>query len=203
MKLQLLPRAFFARDALQVAPELLNKVLVVGPRAVRIVEVEAYRGADDPASHAYRGPTRRNATMFGPPGVLYVYQSYGLHFCANVVCATEGVAQAVLLRAGAPASGLAELRAARPRARADTDLASGPGRLCQALGIDRSYDGTDLVGGAGAARLACGGWPPPGRPGRGGRVGISAGTDRHWRWWVPEDRHVSRARPSPGAMLVY
>jgi DNA-3-methyladenine glycosylase len=191
---EVLPRAFYARDSLEVAPELLNKILVVGERALRLVEVEAYRGADDPASHAYRGPTPRNLTMFGPPGFLYVYRSYGLHFCANVVCGTEGLAQAVLLRAGAPAGGLPELRSARPSARRDTDLARGPGRLCQALGIDKSYDGADLVEGEARARLTCGNDPAPARPARGPRVGLSVATDRPWRWWIPADPHVSRAR---------
>ncbi|MBO0715174.1 MAG: DNA-3-methyladenine glycosylase [Acidimicrobiales bacterium] len=191
-----LPRSFFARDSLEVAPELLNKVLVAGERALRIVEVEAYRGQEDPASHAYRGPTRRNATMFGRPGLLYVYRSYGLHFCANVVCGTEGVAVAVLLRAGAPVWGLPALRAARPTARTDTDLARGPGRLCQALGIDLSYDGADLTGSDGRLRLAEGGWPVPSRLERGPRVGVSAAADRHWRWWIAGDPHVSRARPA-------
>jgi DNA-3-methyladenine glycosylase len=191
---EILPRSFYARDSLEVAPELLNKILVVGERALRLVEVEAYRGGDDPASHAYRGPTPRTVTMFGPPGFLYVYRSYGLHFCANVVCGTDGVAQAVLLRAGAPAWGLPELRAARPTARADIDLARGPGRLCQALGIDRTFDGADLEGGEGRAWLTSGGLPPPRRPARGPRVGVSAAADRPWRWWVPDDPHVSAAR---------
>lgn len=191
-----LPRSFFARDSLEVAPELLNQVLVAGERVLRIVEVEAYRGQEDPASHAYRGPTRRNATMFGPPGLLYVYRSYGLHFCANVVCGTEGVAVAVLLRAGAPESGLPELRAARPSARSDRDLARGPGRLCQALGIDLSYDGVDLTGSDARLRLAEGGWPAPARLERGPRVGVSVAADRHWRWWIAGDPHVSRWRPA-------
>lgn len=177
-----------------MAPELLHKALVVGERALRIVEVEAYRGRDDPASHAYRGPTRRNATMFGPPGRLYVYRSYGLHFCANVVCGAEGIAVAVLLRAGAPAWGLPELRAARPSARTDTDLARGPGRLCQALGIDLSFDGADLTAEDGRLRLADPGWPVPCRTEQGPRVGVSAAADRHWRWWVAGDAHVSRSR---------
>ncbi|MHB1854463.1 MAG: DNA-3-methyladenine glycosylase, partial [Acidimicrobiales bacterium] len=140
-----LPRSFYARDVLEVAPELLNKVLVCGNRAGRIVEVEAYRGGEDPASHAYKGPTARNASMFGPPGRLYVYFTYGMHWCANVVCMPEGTAQAILLRALSPLAGLEEMRAARPAARRDRDLCRGPARLCQALGIDRSYDGADLV----------------------------------------------------------
>jgi DNA-3-methyladenine glycosylase len=189
-----LQRSFLARDSLAVAPELLNKVIVAGDRALRIVEVEAYRGADDPASHAFRGRTRRNATMFGPPGHLYVYRSYGLHFCANVVCGPEGLAMAVLLRAGAPVLGLDQMRAARPAARSDLELAAGPGRLCQALGIDLCRDGVDLLAPESDVRLVCAGWAPPRRPARGPRVGVSAAADRPFRWWVAGDPHVSRRR---------
>ncbi len=183
-----LPRAFYRRPSLDVAPELLGKLVVHGVRAGRIVEVEAYR-FDDPASHAYRGPTRRNATMFGPPGHLYVYFSYGVHWCANVVTGDrEG--QAVLLRALAPVDGLGAIRAARPAARRDRDLASGPGRLTQALGIDGSFDGTDLV--RGAVRIADDGVPPPSVPGVSRRVGISKAVDQPWRWFVAGDPNLSR-----------
>ncbi len=118
-----LPRAFFARDARVLAPLLLGKVLehddpAVGLLRVRIVEVEAYAGAEDPGSHAYRGPTPRNATMFGPAGHLYVYFTYGMHWCANVVAGEPGTASAVLLRAAAPLEGVEVLRARRPKARA-------------------------------------------------------------------------------------
>jgi DNA-3-methyladenine glycosylase len=179
-------------DALVVAPTLLNKVLRHGRRSVRIVEVEAYRGHDDPGSHAFRGRTARNATMFGGAGLLYVYFTYGMHWCANVVCREEGVPHAVLLRAGEPLSGVAEMRALRPAARRDEDLCSGPAKLCQALGLDRAHDGADLLRGNRGVQLLDDGVPPPERPGVGPRVGLSAGADRPWRFWVREHPHVSR-----------
>lgn len=211
-----LPRSFYDRDALEVGPELLNKVLVRGRRAGRIVEVEAYRGADDPASHAYRGPTRRNATMFGPPGRLYVYFSYGVHWCANAVCCPTGTAQAVLLRALAPLSGLEEMRLARLSGRRrssapgaggpaggatlpDRHLASGPARLCQALGIVGDDDGADLVRGDRGLRVVDDGTPPPRRVGVSGRVGISNAAELPWRFFVPDDPHVSGGRRPQGA----
>jgi DNA-3-methyladenine glycosylase len=189
-------RALLAGDSVEVAPRLLNTLLVRGDRVGRVVEVEAYRGEEDPASHAFRGRTRRNATMFGPAGHLYVYFTYGMHWCANVVCGEEGVARAVLLRAVAPVSGLEAMRAARPGARRDRDLGSGPAKLCQAFGITGADDGVDLVdgagGGAGALRLLTDGACPPRRPGRGPRVGISVGAELPWRWWVTGDPNVSR-----------
>jgi DNA-3-methyladenine glycosylase len=190
------PRSFYRRDASLVAPDLLNKVLVAGDRAGRIVEVEAYRGRDDPGSHAYRGQTRRNATMFGPPGHLYVYFSYGMHWCANAVCEDAGVPHAVLLRAIAPVFGVEEMRAARSRGQnhpiADRDLGRGPGRLCQALGLTREHDGADLVTGDRAVRIMDDDRPPPTCPDVGTRVGLSAGAEHPWRYSVPGDRHVSR-----------
>jgi DNA-3-methyladenine glycosylase len=172
---------------------LLNKVLVVGERRARIVEVEAYAGAEDPASHAYRGLTRRNGTMFGPPGHLYVYFSYGMHWCANVVCGAPAAGHAVLLRAGAPLAGLAAMRAARPAARRDRDLCSGPARLCQALGLTGVDDGDDLVTPLpGGPWLADDGTAPPRRPGRSPRIGITKAADHPWRWFVAGDPNVSR-----------
>lgn len=190
-----LPRSFFRRHPLEVAPDLLNKLLVVADgRAGRIVEVEAYCGAGDPASHAYRGPTARNATMFGPPGHLYVYFSYGVHWCANTSCGDhDGLA--VLFRALAPVSGLEAMREARGN-RTDRDLARGPGRLTQALGIVGSDDGADLVSGAGGVWVASDGVDPPSSPAVGPRVGLSKAADRPWRFWVEGDPHVSR-RPRP------
>ncbi len=186
-----LSRSFYRRDPLDVGPELLNKVLVNGRRAGRIVEVEAYCGALDPASHAYRGPTARNATMFGPPGGLYVYFTYGMHWCANVVCAEDGIAGAVLLRALAPLRGIEEMLAARPAARYERDLCSGPAKLCQALGIDRSLDGADLPTADRGVTVVDDGHAPPSEPGCSGRIGINVGTDAPWRWFVPGDANVS------------
>jgi DNA-3-methyladenine glycosylase len=176
-----LSREFFARPAQEVAPELLGHVLEHqtpdGLVAVMLTEVEAYAGAQDPASHAYRGQTARNGVMFGPPGHAYVYFTYGMHFCVNLVCMPAGVASAVLLRAGAVIAGTELARARRlqpvqrrqpdprrqpargtpqgrpPPAQAERDLARGPARLCQALGIDRSLDGADVCDPASPLRL--------------------------------------------------
>jgi DNA-3-methyladenine glycosylase len=187
-----LERSQLSGDSVEVAPRLLNKLLVHGDRVGRIVEVEAYRGEDDPASHAYRGPTNRNRVMFGPPGLLYVYFSYGMHWCANVVCGEEGLARAVLVRALSPVGGLEEMWAARPAARRERDLCSGPGKLCQALGLGRQYDGADLVSGDRGVQLTDDGTRPPPRPSVGPRIGLTRAADRPWRWWVPGDPHVSR-----------
>ncbi len=175
-----------------VAPQLLNAVLVVGDRSGRIVEVEAYGAAEDPASHAHRRRTARNASMFGPPGTLYVYRSYGLHWCANVVCGPEGEAAAVLARAVAPLTGLDGMRRDRPRARRDRDLADGPGKLCAALGVTGADDGSDLLDVDARVRLVRDGVAPPDRPVVTTRVGISRGVDLPWRFCVPA--HVGSAR---------
>ena len=187
-----LARSFYRRDPREVAPQLLNKLLVRGERAGRIVEVEAYCGGEDPGSHAFRGRTQRNATMFGRPGLLYVYFTYGMHWCANAVCGEEGVGTAVLLRALAPVAGVEEMRAARVRARRDRDLCSGPAKLCQALGLDRAYDGADLVTGDRGLLVVDDGVAPPEAPANGVRVGLSAGAEHPWRWWVPGEPNLSR-----------
>lgn len=187
-----LRRSFYARDPLVVAPELLNKVLVHGGRAGRIVEVEAYRGTDDPASHAYRGPTPRTEVMFGPPGHLYVYFTYGMHWCANAVTSRDGEAGAALIRALAPLRGIDEMRSARPAARRDIDLANGPAKACQALGIDGTHDGADLVTAALGLAIVDDGVAPPAEPVIGPRIGISVATDRPWRFSVPDDPHRSK-----------
>ena len=177
-----------------MAPELLNKVLLTGDgRAGRIVEVEAYRGADDPGSHGHRGPTSRTAAMFGPPGRLYVYFTYGIHWCANVVVEADGTCAAVLLRALTPLRGLEAMRVARgAAARRRRDLCSGPAKLTQALGLDGSHDGADLVTADRGVAVVDDGRLPPSAPVRTTRVGISRGTDLLWRWYVPGVVDVSR-----------
>lgn len=185
-------REDLAAPAVEVAPTLLGKILVAGERSGRIVEVEAYMGADDPASHAYRGRTGRNATMFGPPGHLYVYFTYGMHWCANVVTDVDDVATAVLIRALAPLEGIEAMRAARPRARRDRDLCSGPAKLAQALGIEGSHDGVDLCDPGSPVRLLDDGWQPDEPPMVGRRVGITRAVDEPWRWWIGGDPNVSR-----------
>ena len=189
-----LGRGFYARCALEVAGELLNKVLVApGGRVGRIVEVEAYRGADDPGSHGSRGRTRRNATMFGPPGHLYVYFTYGMHWCANVVAETDGVSAAVLLRALTPLAGLEAMYEARgPAARRDRDLCSGPAKLTQAMGVDGAFDGVDLVTGDRGVSVHDDGVPPPPAPAVTTRIGLKSGVDLPWRFHVPGIADISR-----------
>lgn len=187
-----LPREFYRRDPRIVAPELIGKVLASADgRSGRIVEVEAYCGAIDPAAHSYRGKTARNATMFGPAGHLYVYFTYGMHWCANAVCGEVDDGVGVLIRALEPLGGLERMRAARPRSRRDRDLCSGPARLAQALGITGAHDGLDLVGGSGAFTiLDDGGAIAPIRASP--RIGITRATDAHWRWYAADCVHVSK-----------
>src|ERR1700761_9226781 len=143
---EVLPRTFFAADASVVAPRLLNKVIATADgRAGRIVEVEAYEGATDEAAHTYRGKTARNAVMFGPPGHMYVYFTYGMHWCANCVSGPQGSGCGVLIRALEPLHGLARMRAERPRISSDRDLCRGPARLTQAMSIHGDQNGIDLV----------------------------------------------------------
>jgi DNA-3-methyladenine glycosylase len=188
-----LPRVFYQRDPVLVAPELLNKVLLCrrDGRAGRIVEVEAYRGADDPAAHSYRGKTPRTAVMFGPAGHLYVYFTYGMHWCCNVVCGEEGSGWAILIRALQPVAGLDLMYAQRPRAANDRQLCNGPARLAQAMGIDGSHDGEDVVDGDTYALLDDG-TPTPERPVQTTRIGISKAVDYPWRWYVAENNYVSK-----------
>jgi DNA-3-methyladenine glycosylase len=241
-----LPRAFFDRPVLSVAPALLGCVLEhetdQGLVAVMLAEVEAYRGESDPASHAFRGKTARNAVMFGEPGHAYVYFTYGMHFCVNLVCHPAGEAAAVLLRAGRVVEG-ADLAAARRTAGAGSgvrpagsgagsgvrpagsgagsgvrpagsrrvakrELASGPARLCQALGIDRMQNGADVCDPNGPLRVVA----PAGFSGLpaasvsvGPRVGVRLGAEADWRFWVAGDPAVSAYRPHvprrPGAAV--
>jgi DNA-3-methyladenine glycosylase len=241
----MLPRAFFERPALEVAPALLGCVMEHetpdGLVAAVLTEVEAYEGSADPASHAYRGRSARNAVMFGPAGHAYVYFTYGMHFCVNLVCLREGTASAVLLRAGRVVEGVplaARRRAAahrRPSARSEPtgepprglqerDLARGPGRFCQALGIDRALNGIDVCDPGSPLRVRPA--PAPGQPGwslpritnrphidndprrgseapagggdlrisTGPRVGVSSGARRAWRFWLTGDPSVSPYR---------
>ena len=187
-----LEQGFYARDPLIVAPDLLNKVLVAGECRGRIVEVEAYAGADDPGSHGFRGMTPRTEVMFGPPGRLYVYFTYGMHWCANVVCGVEGECAAVLLRALTPMDGLDAMRERRPKAHRDRDLCSGPAKLTAALGIDSAANGADLVTAGSGIEMLDDGTAPPAEPGRSVRIGLSAGADLPWRWYVPGCSDLSR-----------
>jgi DNA-3-methyladenine glycosylase len=196
----LLARGFLARSSLEVAPELLGCVLEHGTAdglvAVELTEVEAYAGAADPASHAYRGMTGRNAVMFGEAGHAYVYFTYGMHFCVNVVCGRPGEASAVLLRAGRVTEG-AELAAVRRSARAavSRDLARGPARLCQALGITRVQNGADLCDPSSPLRLRAPRAAAAAAPVEAGpRVGVSAAADVPWRYWLSGDPTVSAYR---------
>lgn len=184
-----------AGPVLDVAPTLLGSILRCDDVAVRITEVEAYAGPEDPGSHSYRGRTPRNKAMFGPPGHLYVYFTYGMHHCANVVCGGAGTPSAVLLRAGEVVEGIEAARLRRPGA-ADRDLARGPARLCTALGIDLADYGNDL--GTGRVRLQLGDTPDPTTISRGPRVGLREAADAPWRFWLTGDPSVSvyrRAAP--------
>jgi DNA-3-methyladenine glycosylase len=175
------------------ARRLLGWHLTANGVTLRLTEVEAYSGlGDDPASHAHRGRTNRNSVMFGPPGRLYVYQIYGMHFCANIVCSPEGEASAVLLRAAAVVDGLAVARLRRPGARGDHDLAAGPAKLMQVLGLNKDANGTSVIDGAGPATLTPGEVPEAVLAGP--RVGVTSAFDVRWRFWVANDPSVSAYR---------
>jgi DNA-3-methyladenine glycosylase len=204
-------RTAFAGDVLETASLLLGAVIVHGGPggtvAIRLTEVEAYGGRDDPGSHAYRGLTPRSSVMFGPPGHLYVYLSYGVHWCVNVVCGPCGAASAVLLRGGEVVTGAAIARARRPAAARDTELARGPARLAAALGIGGEHNGADLCGSESTLRVER--WDTgeftsrdgfaPGRLRTGPRVGVSGpggdGTLYPWRFWMDGEPSVSAYRP--------
>lgn len=189
-----LPRSFYDRQVLEVARDLLGCVLVAGRVRLRLTEVEAYDGDNDPASHAFRGPTGRNAVMFGPPGHAYVYFTYGMHFCMNVVCGPPGKASAVLLRAGEVLAGHDVVAERRPVAK-PRDLARGPARLCVALGVDRAMDGTDLTRPRSPLRVEAGEPVADHAVMSGPRVGISTAVDWPWRLWIAGDPTVSTYRP--------
>lgn len=179
---------------LEVAPRLLNAVVRHGDVAIRLTEVEAYAGPDDPGSHAYRGMTRRNEVMFGPAGRLYCYFTYGMHVCANVTVGPADRASAVLLRAGEVIAGIETARDRRPRA-SDRDLARGPARLCRALAIELADNGNDLT--LGPITLELG--EPPQEVSTGPRVGLRPAPDRPWRFWISGDPTVSPYRRHPKA----
>jgi DNA-3-methyladenine glycosylase len=221
----IMERSFFDRAAVEVAPDLLGCVLehetAAGLVAVELTEVEAYMGEVDPASHAYRGRTARNAVMFGPPGHAYVYFTYGMHFCVNLVCLPPGTASAVLLRAGRVIAGeelACERRGRRPgpiqhggrtpgpiegRMRNGTvlprELARGPARLCQALGIDRAQNGADVCSSESPLRITGPGGGTTDRSKKvilsGPRVGVSSGAEVAWRFWIDGEPTVSVYRP--------
>ena len=195
-----LNRSFYARDALEVARDLIGCIFVhrrpEGEIAVRLVETEAYRGSEDPGSHGYRGVTPRTRTMFGPPGHLYVYFTYGMHWCVNVVCGQEGVCMAVLLRAGEPLEGIDEMRLNRGGIANDRLLASGPARLAQAMGISKPHDGASLLRGGSfyCAEDAVTRAMQGGRVSQTNRIGLAVGRgeDIPWRFVVPGHPHASR-----------
>ena len=195
-------RSRLAVPATEAARLLLGSVLTHDdggePVSVRVTEVEAYMGEADPGSHAFRGRTDRNNTMFGPAGHLYVYFTYGMHYCANVVCGEEGHATGLLLRAGEIVEGIETARMRRKSPRTDLDLARGPARLAQALGINRGLDGADVF--AAPLRLELPAAPVPERlVSVGPRVGVSGpggSTEYPWRFWLTGDPSVSKYRPA-------
>jgi len=186
-----LSRAFFRRSVLEVAPDLIGATLLFDSAGGRIVEVEAYHHTD-PAAHSFRGPTERNAVMFGPPGYVYVYRSYGIHWCLNLVCEPKGSASAVLIRAIEPTDGLAAMR--RRRGMADERLlCSGPGRLCEALGITHADNGSALdappfalFARTGAVEVVVG-----------PRIGLTKAVDTPWRYGLKGSRFLSKPFPPP------
>ena len=185
----MIAESFFARDAVTVARDLIGVSLLVDGVGGIIVETEAYRQLD-PASHSFRGITRRNAVMFGPPGRAYVYQSYGIHWCLNFVCEAEGIGAAVLIRALEPQAGI-ETMTVRRRVSKVRRLCAGPGRLTQALSIDKGLDGAVLdrwpfvlKSSGSAAQLV-----------EGRRIGITLGTETHWRFGLAGSPYLSRAFP--------
>ncbi|MFF3158094.1 DNA-3-methyladenine glycosylase [Streptomyces sp. NPDC057910] len=195
-----LTRNFFDRPVLEVAPDLLGRTLVRltddGPLELRLTEVEAYDGPNDPGSHAFRGRTPRNDVMFGPPGHAYVYFTYGMWHCLNLVCGPEGRASGVLLRAGEVRVGAELARKRRLSARHDKELAKGPARLATALDVGRALNGTDACAGPDAPLSVLTGTPvPPDQVRSGPRTGVGGdGAPHPWRFWISEDPTVSPYR---------
>lgn len=187
----------------EAATRILGGLLTAGSVTIEIVEVEAYGSGEDgpwpdPAAHTFRGPTPRNAVMFGPAGRLYVYLSYGIHFCANIVCGPDGIGAAVLIRAGEVVDGLAVARERRPTARKDSDLARGPGNVGSALGLSLSHNGSDVFSSESPVTLTLG---DERSVASGPRTGVSVASERSWRFWLPESKAVSVYRRSPRAPL--
>lgn len=190
---------FFDRPVLEVAPDLLGAVVehrtAAGTVAVRLTEVEAYDGESDPGSHAFRGQTPRNEVMFGPPGRVYVYFTYGMHWCMNLVCGPPGQASAVLLRAGEVVRGEELARSRRTTSRSARDLAQGPARLTVALGVDGSLDGADATDAGSSLTVRAGGGVATEAVRSGPRVGVAGDGAAHpWRFWVEGERSVSAYR---------
>jgi DNA-3-methyladenine glycosylase len=180
----------------EVAPTLLGATLRANGVAVRLTEVEAYEGESDPGSHAFRGRTPRTEVMFGPPGRAYVYFTYGMHWCLNVVCGPDGLASAVLVRAGEVVDGVDLARSRRPGS-TDRDLARGPARLTRALAVDGEYGGVDLLDPSSPLTLVPGEPVDPGLIRTGPRVGVGgAGAATPWRFWLDDERTVSVYRPA-------
>lgn len=196
--MSLLDRGELVTDVLPAAVRLLGCTIESdtpdGTVAVRLVEVEAYRGADDPASHSFRGRTPRNGVMFGPAGHLYVYFVYGMHFCANISCLADGDAGAVLLRAGEVVSDLPTAHARRPAARRPVDLARGPARLASLLGLGREHNGVDVTSPASPVRVLAGPPVDPALMHSGPRVGVAAAHELPWRFWLDGSPAVSPYR---------
>jgi DNA-3-methyladenine glycosylase len=184
-----------AGPPVEAARRLLGATLRGRGVTLRLVEVEAYAGPADPGSHAYRGRTARNAVMFGPPGHLYVYFTYGMHWCANVVCGPPGTASAVLLRAAEVVDGLDVARSRRPGI-ADRDLARGPARLAKTLGLTGADNGIDVLDPAGSLVLSLADPVPDAEVAAGPRVGLRLAAEVPWRFWIAGDPAVSTYRPA-------
>ncbi len=192
-----LDRSAYAMESTKLAVSLLGKVLVGPNGSGYIVETEAYGGGKDPASHGSRGMTPRTEVMFGPPGHLYVYFTYGMHYCANVVSGKDGESSAVLLRAIQPLTGIKKIQKLRPGAKSEKDLCNGPAKLTQALGIGKKHNGTDLTRSSVLFIYEDEGFKPP-KYARSSRIGISKATDLQWRFYLPDNPNVSRYRTSDG-----